>query len=395
MPTYPLPTLGPTIDSNGVSSPTYADIYQSLIASFQDIYGADIYVAPDSQDGQWIAILARAIYDCNQASVAVFQSYSPTYAQGAGLSSVVKISGIARSTPTNSTALGTVTGVAGTAITSGVVQDADNNLWSLPPSVVIPLAGQIVVTVTAQNPGALTAITGSINKIYNPQLGWQSFVNTAPAVAGAALETDAELRQRQTLAVAQPSETVLGGLVGAIAALPGVTRYTAYENPTNIVDANGLPPHSISVVVEGGDSTEIATTICFRKTIGALTNGTVTVTVPDPYGIPRPISYYPVEEARIVVALTLHPISGYTSAIGDSIKQSVADAINVLGIGQTVILTRLYGPANLYGTPEGLTYEILTLAIAEFPGVPASSDVTINFRAAAHCNVSDITIAIV
>ena len=67
MPTYPLSTLAPTVNAAGISVPSYNDILQSLIAIFQSIYGSDIYVAQDSQDGQWLAALSRAIHDSNQA----------------------------------------------------------------------------------------------------------------------------------------------------------------------------------------------------------------------------------------------------------------------------------------------------------------------------------------
>ena len=102
MDTFPLPTLAPTITGAGISVPTYADILSSLQASVRQIYGEDIYVEPDSMDGQLLAIMAQAIYDCGQTAVAVYNSFSPQTAFGAGLSSVVKINHLARAIATNS-----------------------------------------------------------------------------------------------------------------------------------------------------------------------------------------------------------------------------------------------------------------------------------------------------
>jgi hypothetical protein len=65
MATYPLATLACTIDENGISAPSYADILASLQASFQSIYGSDIYIEADSQDGQWLATIAQIINDGN------------------------------------------------------------------------------------------------------------------------------------------------------------------------------------------------------------------------------------------------------------------------------------------------------------------------------------------
>ncbi len=100
--TYPLPTLGPTVDANGISIPSFNDVYQSLLAIFQSIYGTGIYVAADSQDGQWLAALAKIIDDSNKAAVQVFQGFSPTYSQGVALSSLVKLNGLPRNTATYS-----------------------------------------------------------------------------------------------------------------------------------------------------------------------------------------------------------------------------------------------------------------------------------------------------
>lgn len=56
---------------------------------------------------------------------------------------------------------------------------------------------------------------------------------------------------------------------GAIANIAGVTRHKLYENDTGKTDGNGLPPHSISAIVDGGDVTEIAVTIRGNKGQGS------------------------------------------------------------------------------------------------------------------------------
>ena len=160
-------------------------------------------------------------------------------------------------------------GQAGTAITNGIAKDVNGVKWALPASVTIPPAGQITVTATCQTIGAVSAPAGSITQIGTPTLGWQTVNNPSDAVEGAPLETDAALRQRQAVSTALPSLTVLDGIIGAVACLPGVTRWAVYENDTDATDANGIPKHSISLVVEGGDATAIANAIAGKKTPGA------------------------------------------------------------------------------------------------------------------------------
>ncbi len=92
-----------TIDQNGITVPAYADILTYLKDAYRTIYGADVYLEPDSQDGQLLAIFAAAINDANAMAAAVYNAFSPATAQGVGLSSVVKINGIARAVASFST----------------------------------------------------------------------------------------------------------------------------------------------------------------------------------------------------------------------------------------------------------------------------------------------------
>lgn len=385
----------PILTATGISAPPYSDILTYLQQQYQSIYGSDIYLGNDSQDGQFLAIIASAINDANAAAIAVYNSFSPATAQGNALSSNVKLNGIKRLVPTNSTADLTIVGVAGTAITNGVVQDANNNKWALPATVNIPSSGQVTVTATCTTAGAIAAAANTINQIVTPQLGWQSATNPAAAVLGSPVESDAALRQRQATSVAQPAQTPLEAVAGAVAAVSGVTRFAAYENPTGATDGNGLPAHSIALVVEGGAASDIASAIALKKTIGTTTYGTTAQTVTNAYGYPEAISYFPVAEQRIVVNLDVHPVNGYSSAIGTEIQNSIANYINALPIGSNVMRTRLYLPAVLNGSVDGLTYEVTGLDIAAYLSTPAASDVTIAFNQAAHCDPSDVTINLV
>jgi hypothetical protein len=174
-------SLSAVITPAGVTAPSFADVLAGLQAAVRAIYGSDIYIAPDSKDGQFLALLAQAISDANAAAIAVRADFAPGSAQGAGLSSVVKVNGLARLVASYSTAVGLVVGQVGTVINNGTVKDANGNLWNLPSVVTIPPAGQISVTVTAQQLGALAAGAGTINAIATPVLGWQTFASTSDA----------------------------------------------------------------------------------------------------------------------------------------------------------------------------------------------------------------------
>lgn len=384
----------PVISATGITAPSYADILAYLKDQYRAIFGADVYLEADSQDGQFIAIIATAINDSNAAAIACYNSFSPATAQGNGLSSVVKINGIARSVATNSTAIVRLVGVAGTTITNGVIADDNENQWLLPASVTIPPAGELTVTATAKDAGALTAAIGTITKIKTPAYGWQTVSNTSAATPGAPVETDAALRVRQGRSVALPSLTVLEGIVGAVESVTGVARCKAYENDTNATDANGLPAHSIALVVQGGDSAAIAAAIMAKKTPGTYTHGSTAVVVNDDVGVPHTIRYSSPTLRPITVAITLSALAGYTSAIAAQIKQAVADYINALAIGDDVLLPRLYVPAQLAGGNGSTTYRITNIQIAADGGAVGSSDIITAFNELATAAVANISITV-
>ncbi|WP_461212234.1 baseplate J/gp47 family protein [Escherichia coli] len=393
-----LDTLGlsATVTAEGISAPDYQTILDTLTSYFQQIYGSDAYLEPDSKDGQMVALVALAIHDANNTAISVYNCFSPATGYGAALTSNVKINGIARRGATNSTVDLVLTGTAGTSITNGTVKDTNNVIWRLPASVSIGVGGTVTVTATCSNSGAVAALAGTITTINTPTRGWASVTNPAAATVGAPAETDAELRIRQGQSVALPSLTPFESVDGAIANVAGVTRHKLYENDTGATDSNGLPPHSISAIVDGGDVTEIAQTIRGNKGQGTATYGTTSVTVPDTYGNPHVISFSRSTDVPIFVAITLKVFTGYTSQIGEQIKQAVADYINGLTIGDDVLLSRIYSPANLGVVSGGNAryYDITDLLIGKSSDSVSASNIDIAYDASASCSTANITITV-
>lgn len=393
-----LDTLGlsATVTAEGISAPDYQTILDTLTSYFQQIYGSDAYLEPDSKDGQMVALVALAIHDANNTAISVYNCFSPATGYGAALTSNVKINGIARRGATNSTVDLVLTGTAGTSITNGTVKDTNNVIWRLPASVTIGVGGTVTVTATCSNSGAVAALAGTITTINTPTRGWASVTNPAAATVGAPAETDAELRIRQGQSVALPSLTPFEGVDGAIANVAGVTRHKLYENDTGATDSNGLPPHSISAIVDGGDVTDIAQTIRGNKGQGTATYGTTSVTVPDTYGNQHVIRFSRSTDVPIFGHITLKAFTGYTSQIGVQIQQAVADYINGLTIGDDVLLSRIYSPANLGVVSGGNAryYDIQELLIGKSAGSVAAANIIIAYNESASCKPENIVLTV-
>ena len=396
MATYPLPTIAAQLTSSGVVYPSYQDTLLSLQASFQNIYGSDIYITPDSQDGQWLAYLAQLVYDQNQAIEAAYLNFDPTYAQGAGLSSLVKINGLTRGVSSNSTVTLLLGGAVGTTITNGQANDATGNVWNLPASVLIDGTGTATVTATCATAGAVAAAAGTITQIKTPTLGWATVTNPTPATLGSAVETDPALRTRQTRSTSLPAQTVLAGIVAAVQNVAGVTECIGYENDTNTTDANGLPAHtSAALVVMGGDNTAVATAINLKKTPGNSTYGNTAVTITDLNGAPKTINFYRPTTNALKATITVKALQGYTSTVTTQIQQALSSYIAALLTGATVYYSRLYFPAQLNGTGQWQTYEVQSLQIGLLSGSVGTSDITQAIYQNAVLDVADIVITVV
>lgn len=384
------------IDPAGYHFADYPSFLLFLQTMYKDIYGQDVNLDPDTQDGQFVAAMAQAFYDTAALGASVFNSFSPTTAQGVGLSRNVKINGLTRHSPSNSTSDLTIVGSAGTVIIDGVAQDTLGQKWNLPHEVDIPIGGSIIVTATAQLPGAITAPANSINKIFTPTLGWQTVNNAAAATPGAPVETDAELRTRQRQSTADPSLTVFEGTIGGVQNLTGVNKVKGYENDTNVTDGNGLPPHSISLVVSGGDAVAIAQEILLHKTPGTQTFGTTTEAVFDSHGMPYNINFFRPEIAEITVQITLATQKGWSADYIQLIKDAVAQAINVdFNIGDTILITRLFNPAYLTGTPASETFDIVDLEIGKNLDPISNVNIPLDFDEEAVCDANlDITVIV-
>lgn len=388
--------LAVTITDAGPSAPDYATILSKLQTAVRGIYGNDIYIEPDSKDGQLIALFAQAVSDCNDVVIDTWNQFSPGTATGAGLSSIVKTNGIKRLVPSNSTAPGLVVGQVGTVINNGVAKDATGNLWNLPATVTIPVAGQISVTVTAQAAGAIAAASGAINQIATPTLGWQTFASTSDATPGAPVENDPTLRNRQSVSTALPALTPLGSMQGALENLTGVTVVKIYENYTKVTDGNSIPGNTECVVIRGGTLSAIAQTIGQKKTPGCGTYGTTSQLYTDPKtGIPYTISFYLLADTNIKIRVTGTALTGYTTAQAAAIEKALSDYIGMHDVGQDVEYSGLWAPAYQNMPALQMPYKLTNIEMSTNGGVSwVTVDVAVAFNARAATATTDVTVNI-
>ncbi len=385
----------PYVDASGLHIPTYDDILDYLIDQYKTIYGQAAYLGNDSADYQDIAVRTLMPFETLQAVQLAYNSRGPATAIGSALDGVVKMNGISRKAASYSTCQVTLTGTPDTVINNGIVADDNGYKWDLPTSVTIDLGGTVTVAATCETIGAITALIGTITTISTPTAGWTSVTNVVAAVAGQAIELDTALRSRQAISTQLPSQTLLDGTTAGIAAVSGVARYRVYENDTNLEDDDGLPPHSITAVAEGGTDADIAEQIYKRKGIGCYTNGTTSVAITDEYGRSRTIRFYRPSYVSIDVAITVKALAGYTTALTAAIKTAIAEYLYSLAIGTDLSISALwYAALSVIQDMKTPTFTVTALTACVHGGMPGATDIAIAFNEVTDGDEDNITVTV-
>lgn len=222
------------------------------------------------------------------------------------------------------------------------------------------------VVFVASETGSRALPAGALSIIDTPVLGWDSLSNLAAGAIGRDLESDTALRVRHASSVrATGSATVEAIKARMLADVPEVTSIQIYENRTAVTSDDGIPPHAFESVVVGGADAEVAGQLWMTKPAGIETHGNVTVNVTDSTGdlqvvkFSRPTPKY----AWITVAVTsLNSEEALPLTAVAAVKQAVLDYANVnIGVGDDIIIQRLYGP--IYSSVSGIGSMTITAAL--------------------------------
>jgi len=326
------------------------------------IFGQDIDLSSDTMDGQHISLFAEAIADLDELAELVWMSFDPDLAFGNSLSRLVKINGIERSQGAYSIVNLTVTGTPLVLIPKGSsVSNASGTVEVYTTEDVrIDETGTAIVEAMPESMGAISASADTLTVIKSPLFGWSGVTNADSMVTGKLRETDQQLRERRRGSVSKGNRNMTEALWAKLSDLSGVIEVSVLENATQYTDSRGLPPHSIHVVISGGDEGEIAQTIWASKTGGTEVAGTEEYIIIDDVGNEQVMKFSRPVDVTIKVAVYITPLSGYSFSTASLIKQAVLDYMNdEIAVGGDIINSALYTPLNEIG---GFAIERIELA---------------------------------
>jgi uncharacterized phage protein gp47/JayE len=353
-----------TISANGIVGKSLNDYLADLQAEYLAI-DPNWNIEADSPDGQLIGTQAELCANIDELVVAAYNSKDPDRAVFEELDAIGRINDLQRQAATFSIAPITITGVSATVIPAGsIIRNVlTGTRWLTSEEITLSggTGGGFAVCETA---GAQTAGVGQLTAIVTPIAGWQGVTNSTAATLGREQESDTAFRLRRANSVSIRGSNQIDNMYSAVANIEGVTNVKIYENDTGSADSNGLPANSISVVVNGGTSADIAAAIYSKKNPGcALFGDSAPVTVEvisEVTGNVKDIVFQRAIGIEIFVAIEIEPVGTLPGTIEEEIRQAIIDyaagtliavadgGFNQGGfdIGDDVPAGRLYTPIN-------------------------------------------------
>lgn len=399
------------ITSKGYSLKTVNEWFDEEKQLYLDI-DPDWNLDPSTPDGLKIAHDSEVFGALDEVLQQAYNSKDPNKASGYDLDVIAALTGTTRSEGTASTVTGAIlTGVAGTIVPAGTrfKSSTTGSVWTLDQTWTLDTSGTATVDLSASSVGATEANANTITQIVDTVGGLTSVNNPSPATPGTGVESDNSLRVKRSTAVGRPGNNQVDSMLGELFAVDGVRRVRVYENDDNETDENGLPPHSIAPVIDGGTDSDVAMAIYIKKNPGVTlyqvgTPVNVDVTSPTyptnvktikfsrPVYIDMVINITIKNDGTLPSRPTLEPLiqeAIVNYAAGGLIPTEYGFKPDGFDIGEDVPYSSLYTPVNKVIGVYGNSYvQSMTLN-------GASTNVTIGFNKLSRWTTSNITVSIV
>mgnify|MGYP001027604295 CR=1 FL=1 len=219
-----------------------------------------------------------------------------------------------------------------------------------------------IITFASEETGDIVMPAEAIINIVQGHADFLSCTNLCPYIAGRDEETDRQLRQSYVDKIYNRSSMMLESIRSAILTnCQGVESVAPYENDSNQYDIYGRPPHSVEIVVDGGDPTEIARQILSTKAGGISTFGDEEVDLPGEYGEPitirfnRPTYVY----TWMRVGVTQSAVEDIPPNYAKLIKQAIVAQVEQLNCGEDIVPQKFLDA--IYSACPGISYIDITM----------------------------------
>jgi len=350
------------------------DYVESSLKS-ADKFGANIDFTNNDPTYQFSMPFMELMAEIWELAEQDFYIPNPAYAEGIPLSYAGKYIGISRKQATKATGIARFTGIAGTVIDTSFQISTDTNIvFVTTESKIISSSGYVDINIEAVNAGASGNVSeNTITKIISPLIGLNSVTNVSGTSGGQDEESDVNFRTRYNESTASGSGSTVDAIKANVLKVTAVTDCVVKQNKTDST-VDGIPPHSIYALVNGGDSTAVAQAI-FNKTAGGInTYGTTSINITDSQGIVHQINFSRPVQVPIWIKIDVTTDSSYPADGNTQIKNAVLSYIESIRVGESVVIykimnsisnLRLAGLNDMSVTlsTDGTTYNATNIAI--------------------------------
>ncbi len=251
---------------------------------------------------------------------------------------------------------------------------------------------------TCTQTGPIAANAGTLTQIVNAVGGWNSVTNGSDAIRGRVVDNDETLRQRREDQLALRGGSTLRAIKADLLdvenhpELEGILDVDILENTGDVVDGNGLTPHSFECVIDDGvipavDDDDIAQAIFETKPAGIATNGGESGTATDENGDDHAVLFSRATLKDVYVDLTLTLGTNYPADGDDQVLAAIVAKGSELGVGDDVVALQIRAAAlSVTGV-----LDVPTFAIGYSPGPTLNANLVVGTRERAIFDTANIT----
>lgn len=440
------------LTDEGLTTQSQEEIRAEMDAGMKSAFGPQVDTTDGSVIGTVNAMMSERYAVLQEGIQAVHASQDPDKATGAALASLCAITGTVPNAATQGTVTLTLTGDDGTVVDadSRAATDETGDLWETDEAATITLLdswagttayvvgdrvtnntrayvctgagtsagsggpttqdasitdgsvlwdyigdgeGAVDVAATAVETGVIVATAGSITEISTPVSGWDGVRNLTDAEPGAADETDEDLRVRREVELQAAGTGTQAAIRTDIADVDNVTSVRVFMNVTDTTDADGVPPHSVEVLVSGPDTAEFDQSIWDQLLLsvpaGIRTHGTEVGTSEDGEGVAQTMKFTRPDEIEIyVIANVVKDPDTFPADGSEQIQTAIVDYGLAQVTGKNAVSSALV--AQVFKITGVL--EVTSLYIGTSPAPASSATITIDLRELAAYDTSRITV---
>lgn len=377
------------VSKTGYRRRTYEEILNAKIEKAKELFGENINTDENTPLGKYIRINAYDQYHTEEIAEKIYYSIFPQTASGQSLDRLGWTIGMTRNVAIPSRYVVEVTGNPNTIIDLDFTVETESGLvfYNTKEATIgygTGKFGTCEIIVECTESGKIgNIIPSEINKISTPNASIDSVIGKEVNRYGEEEESDYDFIKRYEIVREGKGGCTEASIISELTNIPTVRgAYIAVnESATETID--GIHPKTIKCYVDGSEDYSkaetyrklIAEAIFRKKPIGVETQGTIVETIS--YGGLKDytVGFSQVETEPVVIRLEIITSAEFDENDGyKAIKKNIAEFIDNLGIGKSLIPTMLY--SQIYSVSGVITATSLQISI--FGTEHTESEITVD-----------------